>query len=412
MRIVIDMQGAQTESRFRGIGRYTMFFTQAIVRNRGEHEVILALSGLFPDTIESIRAAFDGQLPQECIRVWYAPGPVREYDPSNSSRREVAEIIREAFLKALYPDVLLITSLFEGWGDDAVTSVGCFDSATPTVTVLYDLIPLIAPDIHFQTDSRHIGYYTRKIDSLKRSAALLAISESSRREALSELWFDPKRVVTISAGCDPRFHMVDVSDEERDAFLKELGIAKSFLMYTGGADERKNLRRFIQAFAVVPKDLREKHQLVIVGKMPGGNVAELRMVANESGLATTELVFTGYVGDRELMQLYGLCATFVFPSLHEGFGLPPLEAMACGAPVITSNVTSLPEVVGREDAMFDPLSISDISEKIRQVLTDESFRRDLIRHGTERVKSFSWDSCAQIAIATMEDIARLASVVR
>lgn len=412
MRIVIDMQGAQTESRFRGIGRYTMSFAQAIVRNRGEHEVILALSGLFPDTIESIRAAFDGQLPQECIRVWYAPGPVRECDPSNSLRREVAEIIREAFLEALCPDVVLVTSLFEGLGDDAVTSVGCFDSTTPTVTVLYDLIPLIAPDISFQTDSRHIGYYTRKIDSLKRSAVLLAISESSRREALSELGFDPKRVVTVSAGCDPRFHKVDVSDEERDALLKKFGIIKSFLMYTGGADERKNLRRFIQAFAVVLKDLREKHQLVIVGKMPGGNVAELRMVANESGLATTELVFTGYVGDLELMQLYGLCATFVFPSLHEGFGLPPLEAMACGAPVITANVTSLPEVVGREDAMFDPLSISDISEKIRQVLTDESFRRDLIRHGTERVKRFSWDRCGQIAIATMEDIARPAPVVR
>ena len=90
MRIVIDMQGAQTESRFRGIGRYTTSFSQAIARNRGEHEILLALNGLFPDTIEPIRAAFDGLLPQENIRVWYAPGPVRECEPGNESRREVA----------------------------------------------------------------------------------------------------------------------------------------------------------------------------------------------------------------------------------------------------------------------------------------------------------------------------------
>ena len=98
MRIVIDMQGAQSESRFRGIGRYTMSFTQALVRNRGDHEIILALNGLFPDTIEPIRAAFDSLLPQENIRVWHAPGPVRDCEPGNEGRREVAEIIREAFL--------------------------------------------------------------------------------------------------------------------------------------------------------------------------------------------------------------------------------------------------------------------------------------------------------------------------
>jgi len=92
MRIVIDMQGAQTESRFRGIGRYTLSFAQAVVRNRGDHEVILALSGLFPETIEPIRAAFDGVLPQDNIRVWYAPGPVRECEPDNDTRRKAARI--------------------------------------------------------------------------------------------------------------------------------------------------------------------------------------------------------------------------------------------------------------------------------------------------------------------------------
>ncbi len=114
MRIVIDMQGAQTKSRHRGIGRYTMLFAQAIVRNRGKNEVFLALNGLFPETIEEIRAAFDGLMPQDHIRVWQAPGPVCDNVPSNATRREVAEIIREGFLASLKPDVVHISSLFEG----------------------------------------------------------------------------------------------------------------------------------------------------------------------------------------------------------------------------------------------------------------------------------------------------------
>ncbi|MCX7934623.1 MAG: glycosyl transferase family 1, partial [Planctomycetota bacterium] len=146
MRIVIDMQGAQTESRFRGIGRYTLAFAQAVARNRGEHEILLALSGFFPGTIEPIRAAFDGLLPQENIRVWHAPGPVREGEPGNDSRREVAELLREAFLASLQPDVIHLCSLFEGFVDDAVTSIGRFDATTPVTVTLYDLIPLLNPD--------------------------------------------------------------------------------------------------------------------------------------------------------------------------------------------------------------------------------------------------------------------------
>lgn len=115
MRIVIDMQGAQTETRFPVIGRYSLSFAQAIVRNRGEHEVYLALSGLFPDTIEPIRVAFDGLLPQESIRVWYAPGPVHELLSGNDWSRETVELIREAFLASLQPDIIHVCSLFEGF---------------------------------------------------------------------------------------------------------------------------------------------------------------------------------------------------------------------------------------------------------------------------------------------------------
>ena len=202
MRIVIDLQGAQTASRFRGIGRYSLSLAQAIVRNRGEHEVLLALNGMLVDTIEPLRAAFDGLLPQANIRVWQAPGPVRELDPANTWRRQAAELLREAFLASLKPDVVHVSSLFEGYEDDAVTSIGRFTEAFPTAVTLYDLIPLANPDEPLKANALYTDYYQRKITHLKRAQRLLAISESSRLEALSALHFPADMVVNISSATD------------------------------------------------------------------------------------------------------------------------------------------------------------------------------------------------------------------
>jgi len=411
MRIVIDMQGAQTESRFRGIGRYTMSFTQAVVRNRGEHEIILALSGLFPDTIEHIRAAFDSLLPQENIRVWHGIGPTRECNADNGARRVVAESFREAAIACMRPDVILVSSLFEGLGDDAITSIGRFDERTPVAAILYDLIPLISPDEHFRSNPIHIGYYQRKIESLRKCSALLSISESSRNEALSVLDYPENKVINISSGVDPRFTPHVLSSSARSTLLAKFGINKRYVMYTGGADERKNLDRLIEAFSVLPTRLRDRHQMLFVGKMPEGHVVEYQAKAKLVGLRSEELVFSGYVSDLELMQLYSACQLFVFPSLHEGFGLPPLEAMGCGAPVIASNVTSLPEVIGREDVLFNPHSVSSIATKMEQVLDDENFRAELIGYGAMRVNAFSWDASARKAISAMEAISRPAYMV-
>jgi glycosyltransferase involved in cell wall biosynthesis len=205
MRLVVDMQGAQTGSRFRGIGRYSLSLTKAIVRNRDNHEVIIALSGLFPETLDSIRAEFSGLLPSENIRVWHAVAPTREIDPTNRRRREVSERIREAFLADLQPDAVLITSLFEGLGDDAIGSIGILNDRIPTAVILYDLIPLLSPDEHFRASAVHQDWYRRKLSWLKRSRMLLAISESSRQEALSTGYFHKNSVINISGACDDSF---------------------------------------------------------------------------------------------------------------------------------------------------------------------------------------------------------------
>ncbi|GHX27091.1 glycosyltransferase [Vibrio cholerae] len=409
MRIVIDMQGAQSESRFRGIGRYTMDFARAVVCNRGEHEIILALSGLLPDSIEQIRAAFDGILPQENIRVWYAPGQVKEVEPGNGTRREVAELVREAFLESLCPDVIHVTSLFEGYVDDAVTSIGRLDSRTPVSVSLYDLIPLLNPDQYLKPNQNYATYYERKLKSLKQAAVYLAISEHAKQEGLDCLGVDAECFENISTAIAPDFQVVEIDASTSTALCNRLGLNRPFVLYTGGADERKNLPRLIEAWAKLPAVLQESYQLLLAGRMPDGSVEELRRIAQRNGLQNDELLFSGYVSDDELVQLYNLCKLYVFPSWHEGFGLPALEAMACGAPVIAANASSLPEVIGLQAALFDPFDVAAISQKMEHVLGDEVFRLYLRNHGLMQAKNFSWDKTAKSAIRSWEAMSRSSS---
>ena len=205
MRIVLDLQGSQTESRFRGIGRYSLSLAKAIVRNRGNHDVIIALNGLFPETIEAIKAAFDQILPQENIKIWYAPGPVSAINPENKGRRKVGELIREAFLLNLNPDIVHVLSLFEGWGDDAITSIGAFSLNLPTVTTLYDLFPLASPEEDLKSSPLWKQFYMEKISYLKKSLMLLAISDFTATEGRRLLAKSSDDVVSISAGYDDFF---------------------------------------------------------------------------------------------------------------------------------------------------------------------------------------------------------------
>ncbi|MGB9732272.1 glycosyltransferase [Calditerrivibrio nitroreducens] len=405
MRIVIDLQGAQTENRFRGIGRYAMSITKAIIKNKDDgDEIILALNGLFPETIEPIRAEFDNMLPQENIKVWYAPGPVKEIEEGNDYRREVAELIRESFLSSLKPDIILISSLFEGLVDDAVTSIGRFDKKTLSSVIVYDLIPYKEPKMYLDANPLYKKYYLRKIEYLKKADLCLAISDYTAKELIETLNLDKDKAVNILAATEPHFKKIDISVNDKDTVLKKFGIKKDFIMYTGGADIRKNIDGLISAFSKLSAQVRKSHQLVLVGKMSEGNIKEFKEIAIKAGLSSKDLIFTGYVSDDELIKLYNICKLFVFPSFREGFGFPPLEAMSCGAAVIASNKTSLPEVIGRQDMLFDPYNTQEIASKIEEVLVNDKFREDLKEYGINRAKRFSWDNSAKIAIEAIKSL--------
>jgi glycosyltransferase involved in cell wall biosynthesis len=402
MRIVIDLQGAQASSRHRGIGRYSISLAKAIARCAPEHEIIVALNGSFEASIEPIRATFCGLLPQENIRVWHAPGPVAHNSAANSGRRHRAELLRESALASFEPSIVLMSNLFEGLGDDVVTSICRLSRGHPTAVLLYDLIPLI----HRQTylDGPIVEqWYESKLAYLRRADLLLAISASSRQEAIDHLGRSPDTIANISTAVDDHFRIEEVSAARRQRLLDRLGLKRPFAMYTGGTDYRKNIEGLIRAFALLPEPLRRSHQLAIVCAIQAHDLIRLQTLARKHGLQRESVVFTGFVDDQDLVALYNLCKVFVFPSWHEGFGLPVLEAMACGRAVIASDTSSLPEVMGSDDALFDPHNDASIAARLRQALEDDAFRSMLEQRAPIQAARFSWDRTAMLALDAMTE---------
>jgi glycosyltransferase involved in cell wall biosynthesis len=401
MRIVIDLQAAQSSgSRNRGIGRYSLSLAKAMAQFRGTHEIVIVLNGLFSDSIEPIRLAFKDILPREAIRVWETTEPVAQVNSDNDWRRKAAERLYEAFLASLEPDVVHVSSLFEGLGDNAVTSIGALYK-TPTAVTLYDLIPYIHPKPYLE-DTKCREWYLEKIEYLRHANLWLAISESSRREGVDRLGLSDDWSINISTDADVYFRPREVSLETERALRIKYGLEKPFMMYTGGIDYRKNIEGLIRAFAKLPNELRAAHQLAIVCSVQPSSRETLEQLAAQAGLSRNAVVLTGFVPEEDLLLLYNLCALFVFPSWYEGFGLPALEAMRCGAPVIGANTSSIPEVIGWDEALFDPHSDDAMTMAIERALTDEKFRHELIERAKTQQQRFSWEESARRAISAME----------
>jgi glycosyltransferase involved in cell wall biosynthesis len=400
MRIVIDLQGAQAENRKRGIGRYCLSLTRAIAA-QGKHEVIVVLNDAFGESIDELRRILSDVVAPKNIRVWHSPGEVGQINVDNEKRRRAAELVREAFLESLNPSIVLVCSLFEGLVDNVVTSVGMLSSNVPTAVVLYDLIPLINREPYLENPLVE-RWYENKIGHLRSASAVLAISESSRSEGLKYLSLPATKITNISTAADAPFQRVSISDAERSELFDKYGLTRPFLMYTGGIDHRKNIEGLITAFAGLSKNIRDHHQLAIVCSVQPHDKARLLELAKKSGLKSGDLVLTGFVSEEDLVALYNLCHAFVFPSWHEGFGLPALEAMHCGCAVIGANTSSIPEVIGIEAALFDPRDQHAFTAKLAQVLTDEDFRSKLQAHALTQAAKFSWEKSAATAVEALE----------
>ncbi len=273
--------------------------------------------------------------------------------------------------------------------------------STPTVVTVHDLIPLVLP---LYRGSALVRLYMRLVAaSARRARVVIADSECSKRDIVRHLGIPSERVRVVYLAADSRFG--PVHDSERiDAVRAKLALTKS-LLYLGGFDQRKNLRVLVEAFALLPELYAAGFRLVFAGVVPGGDsefFPNPQRLARRAGLPDDSVRFTGWVTEEEKPALYASATVFLYPSLYEGFGLPPLEAMACGTPVIVSNASSLPEVVGDAGVLVDPSAPSDWAEAIRSITSNAARRQEMKARGMAQANKFSWARTAQETLAAYD----------
>jgi glycosyltransferase involved in cell wall biosynthesis len=222
----------------------------------------------------------------------------------------------------------------------------------------------------------------------RRATRVLTVSESSKRDILRFVDIKPEKIDVIYNAYDERFSQPP-NEEDLDRVRERYQLQDQFVLYAGNVKPHKNLERLIEAFEIVRQRGLDKLKLVMIGD-DISRYAVLRRAVHKHQLHKY-VRFLGYMPEETLAAMYRLAGVFVFPSLYEGFGLPPLEAMASGTPVVISNVSSLPEVAGNAALLVDPLDPGVIADGIYRVLTDDSLRRDLQRKGLERARQFSWE---------------------
>jgi glycosyltransferase involved in cell wall biosynthesis len=231
----------------------------------------------------------------------------------------------------------------------------------------------------------------------RRACAVLTLSEFCKQDIVRRYCLEPDKVVVAGGAANPMFKPVHDGTRLR-AIRTQYGIGNQFLLCVGNLQPRKNLKTLIAAYMKLRQADIVRHKLVVVGRKAW--LYDDAFVAARNSGYSSELIFTGYVPDDDLVALYNAADAFVYPSIFEGFGLPPLEAMACGTPAITSNTSCFPEVVGDAAVMIDPLDTDALAQAITTVLLDANLRAHLRQAGMQRAKRYSWESTARIILST------------
>jgi len=355
MRIAIDARTA-TE-HFPGIGRYVVNLTRGLIEIAPELGLSLlrdpsasARSFPLPDAPRVACAASPFSIRQQ----WIVPAALR---------RLQAEVYHSPYYLMPYrPD-------------------------TPTALTCYDTIPLIYPQ--YFSGAQRLIYRLANTIALKVARIVFAISEATRADLARLFHIRPDRIRVTPLAAD--VHLQPPSAGAIEAARRKYGLPDAYVLYLGINKPHKNLSRLVQAW----RELKTGRGAVLtIAGYWDARYSQVKTLVEEAGLKH-EVVFLGPIPEADLPALYGGAALFVYPSLYEGFGLPVLEAMACGAPVACSDASSLPEVAGAAGLLFDPLSVESIADAIARALRDADLRADLRRRGLARASQFTWQRTAQ-----------------
>ncbi len=370
-----------------GSGQYVHHLLEALLRVAPEHTYILYLPGAFPHAlhvpvpegvqVRVVRTPFDPRF-ENLAKVWF-----EQIGLPRAAEEDGVDVLHVPY-----------------WGSALVRRV-------PTVVTVHDLIPMLLLSYR---GGPLVRMYTRLVaSSARRADMVLTDSRASRRDIRRYLKVPRERVRAVPLAVDAMYQRVD--DRERLEYVREkYRLPDRFLLYLGGFDQRKNITTLMQAYAALVYTAQQSGDaapipiedvpLVIAGRLP---VRDTRFFPNPRRIVRAFRIepyvrFIGWVDEEDKPELYTLAEALVFPSLYEGFGLPVLEAMACGTPVIAANAASLPELVGDAGLLVAPRDVEGLAEAMLRVLQDAALRAELSRRAVEKARQFTWEEVARATL--------------
>ncbi|MPZ48316.1 MAG: glycosyltransferase [Dehalococcoidia bacterium] len=356
-----------------GAGRYTLSLIQAMARVDTEHDYVIYARRHSLAVLSDLGHSFQ----------------VVDIGPKSRAARYVWEQTRLAFDLRRRGVVLLHSTHHT----TPIVYLPC-----PSVVTIHDATFFVLPQRY--TLVRRLYFQLNTWLSVRRARAIIVPSRSSTDDLRTYLHPPAQRIHITPEGVDSGFHPLDKAECVRLA-RERYGLPEGYLLSVGTREPGKNRPTLLRAFRHLLDQGRDLH-LAIVGQ-DGWRSHEDEAALHELGLSG-RVRFTGYVPQADLPALYNAASVFVFPSLYEGFGLPPLEAMACGTPVVTSNVSSLPEVVGDATLLIDPLDAGAIAAAVARILDQPALAETLRQVGLDRAAGFSWEDCAAATLSVYRQV--------
>ena len=402
MKILIDCQALQTASSSRGIGRYVRGVIKGLTQlNENKFELILLVDGSRSVTAQEIYQEYKSYNVK--FLYWYSAtlSSLPAWGANNAEFN--SDLLYEAAVINSHSDILLIGSVFEGANETFCLPIEKLVGKIKLATVCYDFIPFQELN-NLSIEEKY--WYGRCLNRLNLCSVLLCISEYTK--SIANLVFPDIPAVNVSGGVDEdvfncrRTNNIGANDSD-EKFINEIGIDRPFFLYAGGGDSRKNVDFLFHTFVKLCTNELKDFQLVLVmgSHLPAAD--KFSGLVSSLGLQSRIKVLR-YITNDQLVCLYRNCFLFVFPSLAEGLGFSVLEAMSCGAPVISSNSTSLPEVHGFSEGEFSPDNSDELSNLLVKVTQDSQFYKELKQHGQEHVRLFTWKNTASLIFSALEHL--------
>ncbi len=375
MHIGINAQLLSLGQSYRnsGVSRYIRYLLMGLAQNPGEHSYTIFVNG---------QAVID-QLQAHHPQITYVPAPWPEEHPA--ARIAWEQMVLPSLLRQRQVDVFhSLVNVLPEW----------LPTHCATILTLHDLAFLRFP--HVLTRSKRLYHRTFTMRSLQRATMVVTVSDSTQQDAHDLVHIPYERMQTVYPCIDTRFSHVIVR-EEIENFRTQKGLTDGFILYLGTLEPRKNLPTLLEAYAHLRQQHNRREKLVLAGSK-GWLYDTIFEKVRQLGLET-EVIFPGFVPDREQALWYQAAKVFAYPSLYEGFGMPVAEALACGIPVVTSTISSLPEAGANIALTIDPHDIAAMTQALYQAITDEAYRTFCQRQAQTVLQKFSTQEMAQKMLA-------------